>query len=302
MCLIAGVAAPSVAGERPTAPGKLDRESAHALELQRLLDRVAVDPARDGSGNPKLPARRAPKGAGTDAVDATSSQVVRRIVVDAGHGGHDTGAIGPTGVREKDVTLAIARRLAQKLADKGFEVVLTRDDDTYVALKERTGRARERQADLFVSIHANAHRAPDKAGIETYALNRASNEYERRLALRENATDDEPEAERDFILADLGMTEFLRDSDRLAKEVQTTLVRRVTKAYGAPRDLGVKHALFHVLMGVRMPSVLVETAFVTNPREEKRLASESYRDLVAEAVADAVGRFAARRRPVSAVR
>jgi N-acetylmuramoyl-L-alanine amidase len=291
MLFAGGTSVPSFAAERASATKKaLSSEEAHARELQRLLDRVAVDPEKSGRPKPRTPASR--PGRGTDAVGTEPSQVVRRIIVDAGHGGHDTGAIGPTGVREKDVTLAIARRLADSLKAKGFEVALTREDDTYVALKERTRRARERKGDLFVSIHANAHRSPEKTGIETYALNRASSDYERRLALRENATDDEPEAERDFILADLGMTEFLRDSDRLAREVQTTLVRRVTKAYGAPRDLGVKHALFHVLMGVRMPSVLVETAFVTNPREERRLASDGYRELVAKAVADAVGRFA----------
>ncbi len=283
-----------------SAPG-----TARAHELKQLLDRVAVDPATSAPAEGAARKDESPRGAkgGTDAVGAESRQAVRRIVVDAGHGGHDTGAIGPKGVREKDVTLAIAKKLAARLRTKGFDVVLTRDDDTYVALKERTRRARERRADLFISIHANAHRSADKAGIETYALNRASSDYETRLARRENATDlEEPEAERDFILADLGMTEFLRDSDRLAQEVQTTLVRRVTKAYGAPRDLGVKHALFHVLMGVRMPSVLVETAFVTNPREEKRLASDAYRELVAGAVADAVERFADRGRKQSAAR
>jgi N-acetylmuramoyl-L-alanine amidase len=218
-------------------------------------------------------------------------------VVDAGHGGHDPGAIGPRGVREKDVTLAVARRLQRKLERAGFQVVLTRRDDRTLDLPDRTAVANTARGDLFVSLHANAHPRRDRAGIETYFLNVTDDRYAARLAARENglielAGGAVPQVKR--ILSDLDATRSAGPSRRLAGLVQRELVSRVRANVGEVRDLGVKHALFYVLLGARMPAVLVETAFVSNRAEERRLASARYQEEVAEGVARAIATFAGR--------
>lgn len=226
---------------------------------------------------------------------------VRRIVIDAGHGGHDTGAIGPTGVYEKDVTLAISRKLAELLTARGYEAVLTRDSDTFLALEERTSVANRQQGDLFISVHANAHKSRRMSGVETYSLNVASNRYAMRLAARENATTEASVSDLQLLLADFATRANTVDSDRLAALVQSNIVRGVGKEHGKVADHGTKHALFYVLLGTRMPAVLVETAFLSNPEEEKRLASEAYQATVAQAISDGVDQFVARRTQLAAL-
>jgi N-acetylmuramoyl-L-alanine amidase len=232
--------------------------------------------------------------AARDEREHAAPRPVRRIVVDAGHGGHDTGAIGPSGVREKDVTLAMARRLARRLRARGFEVVLTRDRDRFVALEERTALANARRGDLFVSIHANAHPRRDRRGVETYVLDVADDRYARRLAARENGAlrDDVEEGQAvRRILSDLDAQSSTQTSRRLAESVQREVCGGVRARVGEVRDLGVKSALFHVLVGARMPAVLVETSFISNRVEERRLASARFQDEVAAGVARAVERF-----------
>jgi N-acetylmuramoyl-L-alanine amidase len=225
---------------------------------------------------------------------------VRRVVVDAGHGGHDPGAIGPRRVREKDVTLAIARRLAKKLRAQGFEVVLTRRDDRYLALEERTAIANTARGDLFVSIHANAHPRRKRAGVETWVLNVADDRYASRLAARENGLDLDGEGEATRILTDLDAKASAGASGRLARLVQREVTAGVRARIGDVRDLGVKSALFYVLLGARMPAVLVETAFISNRDEERRLASARYQDEVAGGIARAVSAFARSEQHVAA--
>jgi N-acetylmuramoyl-L-alanine amidase len=229
---------------------------------------------------------------------------IRRVVVDAGHGGHDTGAIGPTGVREKDVTLAMARRLARQLQARGFEVVLTRRDDKFVPLEERTAIANARHGDLFVSLHANAHPHRDRRGVETYVLNMADDRYAARLAARENGalTDDAEPQDVRRILSDLDAKSSVDASRRLAQAVQRQLCGGIRGRVGEVRDLGVKSALFHVLVGARMPAVLVETSFISNRSEEKRLRSPRFQDEVASAVAGAVQGFAMRESRLASAR
>jgi N-acetylmuramoyl-L-alanine amidase len=222
-------------------------------------------------------------------------------VIDPGHGGRDTGAIGPTNVREKDVVLAIAHRLARRLRADGFEVVLTRDDDRYLTLDRRTAIANESEGDLLVSIHANAHPRRDRRGVETYVLDLAHDRYAKRIAARENGAleDDEPlEVRR--ILADLDAKASAGPSRRLAEAVQRELTGTIRSRFGEVRDLGVKSALFYVLLGVRMPAVLVETSFLSNRVEERRLASPRFQDDVAAGVARAVGAYAAEERRIAA--
>ncbi len=248
---------------------------------------------------------------------------VRRVVVDAGHGGKDHGATGVNGVREKDVNLAIAKKLGAKLEKKlGVKVIYTRSSDRFVSLPGRAALANAAEADLFISVHSNASTHKRVHGIETYYLDVTSNRYADRLAQRENGlavegTDADPEevAEeadaaralppgslgRDLklILADLAMRSATAESRRLAGYVQRALISEARTEHKDVKDLGVKHALFYVLLGARMPSILVETGFVSHPTEGRRLASARYQDQVAEAIAAGVVRFVGERERVA---
>ncbi|HEY6909527.1 MAG TPA: N-acetylmuramoyl-L-alanine amidase [Myxococcales bacterium] len=216
---------------------------------------------------------------------------IRRVVVDAGHGGKDTGAIGARGTREKDVALAIAKKVAARLSRLGFQVVMTRDRDVFVPLDERTRIANEARADLFVSIHCNAARRRALRGVETWTLNVSSDRYATRLAAFENAEADRTVSDLRLILADLATKANAGDARDLAQSVQSSLVRTLRARTGPVRDHGVKQALFYVLLGTHMPSILVETGFISNPAEEARLRSARFQDGTAEAVARGVKDF-----------
>ncbi|WP_257446116.1 N-acetylmuramoyl-L-alanine amidase [Archangium lipolyticum] len=216
---------------------------------------------------------------------------VRRVVIDAGHGGHDTGAIGRKGTREKDVTLAIARKLANELRNRGLEVMLTREDDHYLKLEERARMANEMKGDLFISIHCNSAHTSKLRGIETYTLNTSADRYSIRLAARENASSEKGISDLQFILADLATKANTEESTRLATRVQKNLVSHLSSSYSGVKDLGTKEALFYVLLGAKMPAILVEASFLSNSEEEQRLASEKYQDDVAQAIAHGVEDF-----------
>jgi N-acetylmuramoyl-L-alanine amidase len=223
---------------------------------------------------------------------------VHRVVIDAGHGGHDTGAIGPTGVREKDVTLALAKLVKEKLNAElpDIEVIMTRDDDRTLALQDRTNTANSAAADLFISIHCNASPHRRVRGVETYYLNITHDRYAMRLAARENAElGDGSISDLDFILADLAMKSNVDDSVRLGRSVQKALMKKLHQNWSDVPDLGLKHALFYVLMGNHMPSILVETSFLSNKIEERRLDSPEYQDSIANGVVDGVRAFVADR-------
>jgi N-acetylmuramoyl-L-alanine amidase len=240
----------------------------------RIIVDVGAQAARE--------ARQPPLVAGRPEAEHAIRRPVKRIILDAGHGGHDTGAIGPGGVREKDVTLALARKLKQRLEGQGYEVLLTRSDDRYLRLEERTW-------------FANAHPRRDRRGIETYVLNTADDRYARRLAARENGalSDDGAEgADAKRILADLNAQASAEPSRRLAMQVQRELVAAARAQGGEAKDRGVKSALFYVLLGAAMPSVLVETGFISNRTEEKRLREPRYQEALAAALARGIGSFA----------
>ncbi len=226
---------------------------------------------------------------------------VKRVIIDAGHGGHDTGAIGPTGVREKDVALGVVLKLKEKLEAQGLEVVLTRDDDTFIALDERTRIANREHGDLFISIHCNAAPSKTLRGVETYTLNTSSNRYSVRLAARENATTERGINDLQYILADLATKANTGESQRLAERVQKSLIRGLSADYKGIRDLGTKEALFVVLLGAKMPSILVETSFLSNPEDEQRLASPEYQQSLADQIAEAVDGFLEERNKVAQV-
>lgn len=218
------------------------------------------------------------------------------VVLDAGHGGHDEGATGPSGLREKDLVLDVTRRLAKRLRRAGVRVILTRDADRFLPLEERTAVANDARADLFVSIHANAARSQKPRGIETYfASLDASDEAARATAERENSAFGEvaPQFSQNdplaAILGDLIETQHLQESSEFAKLAQAELAE-----VGRGRSRGVKQAPFVVLMGVQMPASLIEIGFVTNPAEEKGLKRADRREAIARALARAIRSFALR--------
>jgi len=226
------------------------------------------------------------------SISAQAGLKVRRVVIDAGHGGHDTGAIGPTGVQEKDITLKIARKVAARLRkDLKMEVILTRDKDVYIALEERTRIANDAHADLFISIHCNSNPNRRIYGVETYYLNLTDDNYAMRLAARENKSSARTVSDLQFILADLAMKSNVDDSVRLSKLVQANVVGELREGFGGVKDLGVKHALFYVLIGAKMPAILVETSFVSNKMEEQRLNSSKYQDTISDGVVQGVRHF-----------
>jgi N-acetylmuramoyl-L-alanine amidase len=215
------------------------------------------------------------------------------VVIDAGHGGKDPGASGPSGLMEKDVVLDISRRLRELMQQEPqWRVTLTRDTDVFIPLEERTAIANAKGADLFVSIHANSAERPDAYGIETYFLDLASDEQSMRVAARENATTVSKVSDLQRILRDLQMTSKRNESSLLAGSVQQALVQAPNAGKNG-RDLGVKHAPFLVLMGAEMPSILVETGFVSNPGEERKLAAPKYRAQAARAIFDGIKEYLA---------
>lgn len=215
---------------------------------------------------------------------------LRLIVLDAGHGGHDTGAIGPGGLQEKELVLDVTRRVARLLEDRlDVKVLLSRDADHFVTLRDRTTYANRERADLFVSIHANAHRQMASNGVETYFLSsEATDGAARQVAALENSVVQLEKAPAraaarldavKAILWDLAQSEFQQESSRLAEVVQDSM----TKSLRIP-NRGVKQAGFYVLGGAAMPAILIEIGFVTNPREERRLKDSRYRDEIARAI------------------
>jgi N-acetylmuramoyl-L-alanine amidase len=210
---------------------------------------------------------------------------VNRIVIDAGHGGHDDGTIGPHGVMEKDVVLDVALRLAKLVKERlGAEVVLTRSDDTFIALHDRTAMANEHKADLFLSIHANSSPAPEVAGTETFYLNFTNSSDVLNVAARENAGSDKSVGELRDLIQTITMNDKIEESHTFAQDVQSAIQAQALKSNVAARNRGVKRAPFVVLIGASMPSVLAEIGFLSNSRDESNLGKPEYRQKVAEAL------------------
>jgi N-acetylmuramoyl-L-alanine amidase len=215
---------------------------------------------------------------------------LKTIVLDAGHGGHDSGATGPTGLMEKDLVLDVTRRVAKLVeARLGLKVLLTRDSDNFVPLRDRTSFANRQHADLFVSIHANAHREASTDGVETYFLSsEATDSAARQVAALENGVVqlEQPTGRGagqvdivKAILWDLAQSEFQVESSRLAEVVHDSMTQTLRIS-----NRGVKQAGFYVLGGAAMPAILLEIGFVTNPREERKLKDTKYRDEIARAI------------------
>ncbi len=207
-----------------------------------------------------------------------------RIVIDAGHGGHDTGTIGPNGLMEKDLCLDIALRLGKMIEEHlpGTEVIYTRQDDRFIPLEQRTAIANESKADLFISIHANSSPDPNARGVETYYLNFSPSPEAMQVAARENATAQGNVHELEDLIQRIAKNEKIEESRELASDIQDSLSKRLQKASHSIRDRGVRKAPFVVLIGANMPSVLAEISFISNPSDETSLRRPDGRDRVAD--------------------
>lgn len=209
---------------------------------------------------------------------------IGRIVIDAGHGGHDTGTIGPHGLMEKDLCLDVALRLGRLIEQKlpGAEVIYTRKDDTFIPLEQRTAIANEAKADLFISIHANSSHDHDARGIETYYLNFATSEESLEVATRENALSQEGLHDLQDLVKKIARNEKIEESKEFASDVQDSLAHRMQLVSQNEKNRGVKKAPFVVLIGANMPSILSEISFISNPSDEKLLRKGDQRQRVAD--------------------
>jgi N-acetylmuramoyl-L-alanine amidase len=215
------------------------------------------------------------------------------VVLDAGHGGEQPGATGPNGLRESHVALALARRVRQALRRQAPQarVLMTRDEDRFVSLEERAAIANAVDADLFVSIHLNASPAQDQGGIATFVLDATDDQAALRLAARENDTDLEGVSKLQLILASLYRRDQVDHSRQLAQDVHRHALRGGRKLLPELNDRGVKSALFYVLVGAQMPAILIEASFITRPREAAALASDDYRQALADGIAEGIVRY-----------
>jgi N-acetylmuramoyl-L-alanine amidase len=257
---------------------------------------VPEPPAKPATSRPVITSAPIPTlpSANSDGKFSLSRQLglgVSRIVIDAGHGGHDPGAQS-NGVSESELTLDVALRLSRLLEKQpGVDVVLTRDTDVFIPLEERTAIANREGADLFLSIHANASRNTKAHGVETYFLNFASNPAAEAVAARENSASGRAMHSLPDIVRAIALNNKIDESRDFAETVQRSMVRRLSPRNKQLRDLGVKQAPFVVLIGAAMPSVLAEIAFVTHKQEGQLLKGTAYRQQIAEALLDAVLRY-----------
>jgi N-acetylmuramoyl-L-alanine amidase len=267
----------------------LDIESIKDYKIFPLNDpfRIVIDIFGDSSSEGRALAAMGER----KPVVQPSEPDIRRIVIDPGHGGRDPGAIGPSGLMEKDVALKIAKRLKGNLKRRGYEVFLTRERDIYLPLEERTAIANTKKADLFVSIHANASRKKGARGIETYILNFPSDDEAMELAARENAISTKRLTDLQIILYDLMLSAKVNESSRLAHHVQQSLSNSLNHRKSSHPDRGVKQAPFYVLMGARMPAILAEVSFISNRSEERRLKSRKHLDKIASAIEEGLNGY-----------
>lgn len=273
------VSEPVVTKEEPVI--RPDKNSAEALEDEEA---PAAPPIQEKNLS-KIPAV-------VPAAPHPPEFAIRRVVIDPGHGGEDTGAVGSKGTKESVVALQIARKLAFYLKKHlGVETYLTRTTNRNLSLDERNNFAARMKADLFISVHANASTSKKAGGVQTFYLNNATSEASKRLAVRENKTHAKKMDLSEQVLSALLQNADTEESRDLAKFVQLSLVNGLKGKYPGIADLQVDSALFYVLVGAKCPSILVETSFLTNPKEELRLRDTQYQWKVAEEIAKGVGRY-----------
>lgn len=270
---------------------ELERECGYRVFAMSDPFRIIVDvEGKSDAPAPASPASVAPPAAPPDGPpDAPEPRHRIRVMLDPGHGGKDPGAIGPTGLKEKDVVLAVGRMVRDRMRkDALFDVRMTRDADVFIPLEERTAMANEARADVFVSLHINASPNQAAEGISTYVLSRATDRHSLELAARENGIPVAKLSSVKFIIDDLSTYGRKKESLRLAKTVNDAIVKNVNGRFGKVVDLGLKQAPFYVLVGARMTAVLVESSFISNRREETRLYDPDYLSTIADSVVEAV--------------
>jgi N-acetylmuramoyl-L-alanine amidase len=254
---------------------------------------------RGRKGKVTVDANAVPARAAVPTADGETSLVralglkIGRIVIDAGHGGHDSGTLGAEGIEEKDVVLDVALRLGKLLHDRlGSEIIYTRSDDTFIPLETRTAIANKAQADLFLSIHANSSPDVSARGVETYYLNFTSSPDALETAARENAVSDQSIHQLSDLVKKIALKDKIEESREFAGDVQQGLYGGLQKGNAGLKDRGVKKAPFVVLIGANMPSILAEISFVTNEKDARQLQEPEYRERVAESLYKGVAKYA----------
>ena len=233
-----------------------------------------------------------PTAAGDRSLTRALGLKIGKIVIDAGHGGHDTGTIGPNGLLEKDLVLDVAERLGRLLESRlGAEVIYTRQDDTFIPLETRTAIANRERADLFISIHANSSRDEDARGVETYYLNFTSSPEALEVAARENAVSEKSIYELQDLVKKIALKEKIEESREFATDVQESLYGGLSLRKAGVRNRGIKKAPFIVLIGANMPSILAEISFVSNPTDERKLETAEHRQRIAESLYRGVSKY-----------
>ena len=272
---VAGTSAP-VAGSKKTRKGRGKAGAGSNAALADATPARAATPMADGE---------------TSLVRALGLKI-GRIVIDAGHGGHDSGTLGADGIEEKDVVLDVALRLGKLLHDRlGAEIIYTRSDDTFIPLETRTAIANRAQADLFLSIHANSSSDSSARGVETYYLNFTSDATALDVAARENAVSDQSIHQLSDLVKKIAMKDKIAESREFAADVEESLYGGLRVGNAGLKDRGVKKAPFVVLIGANMPSILAEISFVTNPKDAAQLQEPEYRERVAESLYKGVARY-----------
>jgi N-acetylmuramoyl-L-alanine amidase len=282
---IAKLDPPDVAPEKTKPPATLPPSPATSEHKSAKGKHKAPAPDPD--------AREAqPTASGERSLTRALGLKIGKIVIDPGHGGHDTGTIGPNGLEEKDLVLDVSRRLGKLLQTRlGAEVVFTRKDDTFIPLETRTAIANEESADLFVSVHANSSHDPDARGVETYYLNFTSSPDALEVAARENAVSEKSIHELQDLVKKIALKEKIDESQEFAGDVQSSLHAGLAAKNPGVRDRGVKKAPFIVLIGANMPSILAEISFVSNPGDERRLETPEYRQKIAESLYRGIAKY-----------
>ena len=280
-------------------PGR-DRDAASSNATE-VSENDLADSRPAGESRKLSPSRRAtglsvreatPTAAGDRSLIRALGLKIGKIVIDPGHGGHDTGTIGPNGLEEKDLVLEVGRRLGKLLETRlGAEVVYTRKDDTFIPLETRTAIANQARADLFVSIHANSSHDAAARGVETYYLNFTSSPEALEVAARENAVSEQSIYQLQDLVKKIALKEKIEESREFAWDVQQSLHSGLAVKSPAIRDRGVKKAPFIVLIGANMPSILAEISFVSNPTDEHRLATSEYRQRIAESLYRGIAKY-----------
>lgn len=281
--MLARLDPPELGSTKKTAPVPLPAETSKSRSIKAKHKASTAEP--DGH-------EAQPTIAGDRSLIRALGLKIGKIVIDPGHGGHDTGTIGPNGLEEKDLVLDVSKRLGRLLESRlGAEVVYTRSDDTFIPLEERTAIANQEGADLFVSVHANSSRDPDARGVETYYLNFTSSPEALEVAARENAVSDKSIHELQDLVKKIALKEKIEESQEFATDVEHSLHTGLAAKNPGIRDRGVKKAPFIVLIGANMPSILAEISFVSNPGDERRLETAEYRQRIAESLYRGIAKY-----------